>query len=46
MVVLFPTTSKSLGAGGFLPFLRAFDSPIAMACLRFFTLPLHRGHAA
>jgi hypothetical protein len=25
--------------GTFLPFLRAFDRPMAMACFRFFTLP-------
>ena len=25
--------------GTFLPFLRAFDRPIAIACLRLFTLP-------
>jgi hypothetical protein len=25
--------------GTFLPFLRAFDKPIAMACLRLLTLP-------
>src|SRR5690348_7083040 len=31
--------SYALFFGTFLPFLRAFDRPMAMACLRLFTLP-------